>query len=188
MSDRFPFRLIHEGWNTFGMATLTLPDGSRVEHVLEDHGEAVAVLPYAPGRRVAVLVRQVRVGPMFWGDRPDIAEAPAGGLDGQDPCAAALREVLEEAGLNLSDLELVTRAYSMPGVSSERLWLYLAPFTTSDRVSDGGGLAHEGEQIAVEEVSLVDLATAAREGQIDDLKTLALVQALQLRRPDLFER
>ena len=187
MSDRFRFRPIHQGWNTFGIATLTLPDGSHVEHALEDHGEAVAVLPYDPDRRVAVLVRQVRAGPMFWGDRPDIAEAPAGGIDGEDPRAAALREVLEEAGLRLIDLELVTRAYSMPGISSERLWLYLAPFTAGDRVGDGGGLAHEGEQIAVEEVSLADLAAAAMAGRLDDLKTLALVQALQLRRPDLFE-
>ncbi|WP_336490837.1 NUDIX hydrolase [Methylobacterium nigriterrae] len=187
MSDRFRFRPIHRGWNTFGIATLTLPDGSQVERALEDHGEALAVLPYDPDRRVAVLVRQVRVGPMFWGDRPDIAEVPAGGLDGEDARTAALREVLEEAGLSLTELELVSRAYAMPGVSSERLWLYLAPFAAADRIGDGGGLAHEGEQIAVEEVALADLATAAMAGRIDDLKTLALVQALQLRRPDRFE-
>ncbi|GEP03837.1 NUDIX domain-containing protein [Methylobacterium oxalidis] len=185
--DRFRFQALHQGWNTFGIATLTLPDGSSVEHALEDHGEAVAVLPYDPNRRVAVLVRQVRAGPMFWNDRPDLAEAPAGGLDGEDPRAAALREVLEETGLRLAELDLVGRAYSIPGVSTERLWLYLAPFTAGDRVTEGGGLAHEGEQITVEEVSLVQLGTAATGGRIDDLKTLALVQALLLRRPDLFE-
>lgn len=65
-----PLEVIHRGWNTFGIATLTLPDGSAVRRALEDHGQAACVLPYDPERRVALLVRQARVGPAFWGSRP----------------------------------------------------------------------------------------------------------------------
>ena len=80
-----PLRVIHRGWNTFGIATLTQPDGSTVPRALEDHGEAACVLPYDPERRVALLVRPSRVGPAFWGEPPALDEAPAGGLDGGEP-------------------------------------------------------------------------------------------------------
>jgi nudix-type nucleoside diphosphatase (YffH/AdpP family) len=181
-----PLRVIHRGWNTFAIATLTLPDGGTVERALEDHGRAVCVLPYDPERCVALLVRQVRVGPAFWGEPAEFDEAPAGGLDGGEPEAVAIREAMEEAGVRLERLDLVAHAYSMPSVSSERLWLYLAPYALVDRTGSGGGLRAEGEQVVVLEIPLATLADEARSGRMLDLKTLALVQALMLRRPELF--
>ncbi|MDP4004384.1 NUDIX hydrolase [Methylobacterium sp. NEAU K] len=181
-----PLRVIHRGWNTFGIATLTQPDGSTVQRALEDHGEAACVLPYDPERRVALLVRQARVGPAFWGEPAAFDEAPAGGLDGGEAEATAIREALEEAGIRLARLEPVARAYSMPSVSSERLWLYLARYGQADRVGPGGGLPHEGEQVLALEVPLDALADQARSGRLPDLKTLVLIQALMLRRPELF--
>jgi nudix-type nucleoside diphosphatase (YffH/AdpP family) len=181
-----PLEVLHRGWNTFGIATLTLPDGSTVPRALEDHGQAACVLPYDPERRVALLVRQARVGPAFWGEPADLDEAPAGGLDGGDPEATAIREAMEEAGVRLERLERVAHAYSMPSVSSERLWLYLAPYAEAHKVGPGGGLHGEGEQVQPLEVPLATLAEAARSGRLPDLKTLVLVQALMLRRPELF--
>ncbi|KAA0123010.1 NUDIX hydrolase [Methylobacterium sp. P1-11] len=181
-----PLEVLHRGWNTFGIATLTLQDGSTVRRALEDHGQAACVLPYDPERRVALLVRQARVGPAFWGESAEFDEAPAGGLDGDTPEAAAIREAMEEAGVRLRRLEPVAHAYSMPSVSSERLWLYLAPYGSADRVGSGGGLHAEGEQVLVVEVPLAALADQARTGRLPDLKTLVLVQALMLRAPALF--
>jgi nudix-type nucleoside diphosphatase (YffH/AdpP family) len=189
MSDTpaaLPLKVLHRGWNTFGIATLTLPDGSTVPRALEDHGQAACVLPYDPERRVALLVRQARVGPAFWGEPSDLDEAPAGGLDGAQPEATAIREAMEEAGVRLRRLDRVAYAYSMPSVSSERLWLYLAPYSEADKVAAGGGLHAEGEQVVPVEVPLATLAEAARSGRLPDLKTLVLVQALMLRRPELF--
>ncbi|MCJ2073766.1 NUDIX hydrolase [Methylobacterium sp. J-030] len=181
-----PLKVIHSGWNTFGIATLTLADGSTVPRALKDHGEAACVLPYDPERRVALLVRQARVGPAFWGEHPALDEAPAGGLDGGEPEATAIREAMEEAGVRLRHLERVAHAYSMPSVSSERLWLYLAPYAQADKVGPGGGLHAEGEQVLPVEIPLAELAVAARSGRLPDLKTLVLVQALMLRNPELF--
>ena len=186
MPAALPLKVIHRGWNTFGIATLTLPDGSTVPRALEDHGEAAVVLPYDPERRVALLVRQARVGPAFWGEPADLDEAPAGGLVGGEPEATAIREAMEEAGVRLARLECVTHAYSMPSVSSERLWLYLAPYRQADKVAPGGGLHAEGEQVLPIEVPLAELGEAARSGRLPDLKTLVLVQALMLRNPELF--
>ncbi len=185
-SDAFRLRVIHEGWNTFGIATLRLPDGRTVDRALEHHGEAAGVLPYDAARRCVLLVRQERVGPLYWGDAEPLAEIPAGGLDGKAAGATAIEEAFEEAGVRLAELELVVRAYALPSVSSERIWLYLAPYSQGDRVGTGGGLAHEGESLIVEEVGFDELAGLMRRGELQDMKTLVLAQALQLRRPDLF--
>ena len=182
----FSLRVLHKGWNTFGITTVTAPDGSRFDRALEHHGDAACVLPYDPDRRVALLVRQMRIGPLFCGDAPTLDEAAAGGLDGEDPETAALREVFEECGVRLKALTCVGCTYAMPSVSSERIWLYLAPYGPLDRVAPGGGIADESEDIEVIELRLSELAAQADNGTMKDLKTLALVQALRLKQPDLF--
>jgi 8-oxo-dGTP pyrophosphatase MutT (NUDIX family) len=107
-------------------------------------------------------------------------------LDENDPEACARREAMEELGLRLEALERVGCFFSSPGVSTEKLHLYLAPFSEADRVGEGGGLAEESEDISVVSVGLEELAACADAGELADLKTFALVQALRLRRPDLF--
>jgi hypothetical protein len=75
----------------------------------------------------------------------------------------------------------------MPGVSTERMTLYLAEYRAKDRVGDGGGVAHEDEEVRVVELGLKELAALMAADGVVDMKTLALVQALQLRRPELFD-
>ena len=181
-----PLRVVYEGWTTFGVATVIQPDGTPVNRCLEHHGGAAVVLPYDPVRRTALLVRQVRVGPAWWGGDGQLDEAPAGGLDGGAPDDTARREALEEAGVRLDALEKVACLYPMPSVSTERIHLFLAPYAAGDRIAAGGGLAAEDEQVAVKEVALADLVAGAADGSLADMKTIVLLQALQLRRPELF--
>jgi nudix-type nucleoside diphosphatase (YffH/AdpP family) len=178
---------LHEGWGRLLKLTIELPDARRMTREVEDHGAAVAVLPYDPARRTAILVRQFRPPVFHAAAVPDLLEAPAGMLDEDDPAACARREALEEIGLRLGALEPVGAAWSTPGVSTERIHLFLAPYAPADRVGEGGGLAEEHEDIAVLEVALGDLAAMADRGEISDLKTFALVQTLRLRRPELFQ-
>jgi nudix-type nucleoside diphosphatase (YffH/AdpP family) len=179
-------RAVYEGWARMLVATVRLPDGSEATREIEDHGEAVAVLPYDPARRVALLVRQFRAPVRHVGEVGDLLEAPAGLRDEPDAEVAARREALEEVGLRLGPLESVCTAWTMPGISTERMALYLAPYAAADRVAAGGGLAEESESVTVVELPLAELARLADAGALADLKTLALVQTLRLRRPDLF--
>jgi hypothetical protein len=74
----------------------------------------------------------------------------------------------------------------MPGISTERMDLFLAAYGAADRTGTGGGLAAEGEAVAVHEIPLPELAAMSRRGALTDMKSLTLLFALQLRRPDLF--
>lgn len=180
-------RIAHEGWARYLVAEVIQADGTRISREVEDHGRAVCVLPYDPERRVATLVSQLRAPLLFAGGPPSIMEAPAGLLEDEPPEEGARREASEETGLRLNDLELIASAWTMPGISTERMDLFLAAYADADRIGTGGGLAGEGEAVTVHEIPLAELAAMVTRGALADLKTLVLLFALQLRRPDLFE-
>jgi ADP-ribose pyrophosphatase len=62
--------------------------------------------------------------------------------------------------------------------------LFLADVSEADRIGDGGGVDHEGENIEVVEIPLAELFRMAREGRIPDAKTLIIVQRLMLEEVD----
>jgi nudix-type nucleoside diphosphatase (YffH/AdpP family) len=179
-------RVAYEGWTTLSVATIRTPDGDLIKREIEDHGPAVAILPYDPKRGVAMLVRQFRPPVFQAAGETEMLEVPAGLIEDDGPEGSARREVEEEVGLALSKLEPIGVEWSMPGLSTERIHLFLAPYSAEDRKGEGGGLAHEHESIIVEEIALKDLAAQADAGRLADLKTFALLQTLRLRRPELF--
>ena len=180
-------KMIYSGWGRFLMLEVQLGDGRIVQRQMEDHGEAAAVLPYDADRKTALLVRQPRIGLLYGGSDPYLVEAAAGMIDpGESAAGAAVREALEETGVMLGEVEPVAATWSMPSVSSERIHLYLAPYSAADRVAEGGGMADEGEEIEVLELPLKTLLEQADAGTLTDIKTLALVWALARRRPELF--
>jgi len=178
---------VYEGWSKLVVATIRTPDGGTIRREIEDHGAVVGVLAYDPERRVALLVRQFRPPPLLVAGQATMIEAIAGLIEEDEgPEPSARREAMEEVGLRLRALEPVGAPWASPGVSTERMHLYLAEFTGADRVAEGGGVADENEDITAVEIPLPELAAMADSGRIDDLKLLALVQTLRIRRPDLF--
>ena len=204
MSDRFLPRTDHadpmitereiqyDGFITLSKCKLQYTDRAgivrEVHREIHDHGSAVAVLPVDRSRRVALLVRQLRTGALANGEPdPMILEVAAGLVDpGETPETSALREAEEELGFVIRDLEHVTSFYASPGTLTEKIDAYLASYTLNDRVSEGGGLAHEGEDIIIEEIALDELGEAALQGQLRDAKTILLIQHLMLAEPELF--
>jgi nudix-type nucleoside diphosphatase (YffH/AdpP family) len=179
---------LHRGFISLLRARVRLPDGAVVERELTDKGDAACVLPYDPERRLALVVTTPRIPVVHVeGPRAQLLEAPAGMLDGDTPEACVRREAMEEAGVVLGELELVACAWPSPGTATERISLYLAAYRAADRTSPGGGAEGEHENIVVHEIPLAELWRLVQQGDAVDLKTLALVQALKLRRPDLFE-
>lgn len=185
VADIVATEIKHRGWSTFLLATIRLPDGSTITRAVEDHGTAVCVLPYDSVRRTAILVQQLRVPALYAAKQPHFLEAVAGRIDdGEDPEGSVRREAVEEAGLQLRGLDHVAKAWPMPGVSTEQMDLFLGEYSAADRVSAGGGI--DGENIEVLEIPLAKLAAMVDSGELQDMKTLLLLQTLRLRRPELF--
>jgi nudix-type nucleoside diphosphatase (YffH/AdpP family) len=176
----------YKGWARFSVVSIRLPDGEFVQREIEDHGNAVAVLAFDPQRKMALLVQQFRAPPFFSLGLEHTLEAIAGIMEDEDSIRAARREALEEVGLRLRDLEYVATVWSMPGISTERMTLFLAAYVPADRITAGGGVAAEQENITVVEIELGKLAGLMDSGEVADMKTLVLVQALKIRRPELF--
>jgi nudix-type nucleoside diphosphatase (YffH/AdpP family) len=179
-------QVVYSGWNRMLMVKARTALGSVLNRSVEDHGSAVAVLPFDPARGLALLVRQLRVPLLFAHGQEASLEVPAGILDEDDPADCARREAMEEVGLALKNLTPLGTCFPMAGVSTEKIHLYLAEYTGADRVAAGGGLAEETEEIEVVEMPLAALAEMVDRGEVNDLKTYALVQSLRLRRPELF--
>ena len=177
---------VYQGYVTLLSATFSTPDGATFTREIEHHGRAACVLPYDPARKTALLINLPRA-PVIWsGGPPELLEAPAGMVEDEDAEETAIREAMEECGVRLGRLEAVGSPFSCPGVSSERVDLFLAAYGAGDRVASGGGVEDENENITVEEAPLALLWSWVEQRKIEDLKTLTLVLALRVRRPDLF--
>lgn len=169
---------VHRGWARFLIVRYALADGSEVVREVEDHGSAVAVLPYDPRRGTVFLVRQFRAPVAIAADLPDLLEACAGCLEpDEDEESCAIRELEEECGLVPLRLERIATLWSMPGVSTERMTYFLADVDGTDR-RPGGGRADEHEFITVVEVPLAEIAGPERYRLMPDLRSQFLLDRL----------
>lgn len=147
-----------------------------------DIGDAAAVLPIDPARGLVILIRQFRWPVFEWGYKELLVEAVAGKLDGDAPQACAAREAMEEAGVAIANLRLVSHAFVSPGAVKERVSLFLADYDSAAPRGAGGGHEQEGEDIAVLELTLDDALAMIASGGIIDAKTIILLQAAKLER------
>jgi nudix-type nucleoside diphosphatase (YffH/AdpP family) len=158
------------------------PDGSWRTTTREayDVGNSAAALVVDPTRDTVLLVRQYRV-PAHLDDHPDglLLEAPAGKIDDGETAEAAIRrELVEEVGHRVGDLELRWALYPSPGALTERIWLFTGRYGDDTRVGDGGGRPDEGESVEVVELPLAVARELVDEGGIVDMKTVLLLSAL----------
>jgi ADP-ribose pyrophosphatase len=139
--------------------------------------DASLVLPYDPVRDRVMLVEQFRMGPLVRGDRvPWQLEPIAGRIDaGETPEQTARREALEEAGLELQGLELISRAYPTPGCSNEYFHTYLGLADLPDNAAGLGGLLAESEDIRSHILSFDAAMAMADRGEI---RVVPLLMAL----------
>ena len=151
-------------------------DGARrvLDYEIYHHGPAAAVLLYDPARRVVMLVRQFRLAAYLADGTPEMLEACAGMLDGDDAETCARREALEETGVRIAVARHAFDAFTSPGALTEKIACFVAPYSASDRVGAGGGVDAD-EHIDVVEVGYEEAEAMIASGAIRDAKTIALV-------------
>ena len=147
-----------------------------------DRGNAAAILPYNLKRRTVVLVRQFRLPAYVNGYDDLLVEAAAGLLDDASPEDRIRAEAEEEIGYRLHHVHKVFEAFMSPGAVTEKIHFFVAEYEPEMRIGDGGGLAHEGEDIEVLELSFDEALAMIADGRIIDAKTIMLLQhaALQI--------
>jgi nudix-type nucleoside diphosphatase (YffH/AdpP family) len=146
-----------------------------------DRGHGAVILLYNAEKGTIVLTRQFRLVAHVNGHDEDLIEACAGLLDERDPETAIRHEAEEETGFRVGAVTKIWVVFMSPGSVTEKLHFFVAPYTTEMQAGAGGGVAAEGEDIAVMEVTLGDALTMIDEGRIVDAKTIMLVQHAALK-------
>lgn len=145
--------------------------------VLEHPGASV-VLAVDEAERVLVLHQYRHPA------RTRFVELPAGLLDvaGEDPLVAARRELREEALLVADTWTHLLTTYPSPGLSSERMEIYLAQDLSA--AQDRGGFVpdHEEADMTLAWVSMPALVAGVLEGRLTDGPLALAVLAYAQRR------
>ncbi len=146
-----------------------------LEREIYDIGESASIFLYDPQRACVLLIRQFRLPVFLATGRDLLIEVCAGRLQGLDAAARIVEEVKEETGLAIGTPRFLFDAFMSPGAYCERMSFFAAPYSAEDRISDGGGLAHEGEDIEVFETTLEEALAMIDRGEIIDAKTILLL-------------
>ena len=141
-----------------------------------DRGNGATLLPYNVKRRTVVLVRQFRYPAYVNGCDDLLIEAAAGLLDNASPENRIRAEAEEETGYRLHEVHKVFEAFMSPGAVTEKLHFFVAEYEPDMKIGSGGGLASEGEDIEVLELSIDEALAMVASGRIADAKTIMLLQ------------
>lgn len=147
-----------------------------------DRGNGAVILLYNKSKETVVLIRQFRL-PTYINGNTDgmLIEACAGLLDKDKAEDCIRRETEEEAGFRIKKVEKVFEAYMSPGSVTEILHFFIAEYSDEMRVSEGGGVLKEQENIEVLELPFIKALSMIDTGEIKDAKTIMLLQFLRIR-------
>ncbi|QJD82332.1 NUDIX domain-containing protein [Cohnella herbarum] len=150
--------------------TVRLPNGETATREIVRHPGAVAV--------VAIVDNKMLVVEQFRKPLEKVqVEIPAGKLDaGEEPEAAALRELEEETGYRAKSIKHLQSFSTSPGFAEEVVHLYF-----TDDLEQGTVRLDDEEFLTCEAITLEQALTYILEGRICDAKTLLAVYAWRLR-------
>ena len=142
-----------------------------------NRGNGAAILLYNSTKKKVILTRQFRL-PTYLNENETgmMIEVCAGLLDEDDPEQCIIRETEEETGYRLTKVNKVMETYMSPGAVTEILYLFVGEYDKSMKVNDGGGVAHEEENIEVMEMTYDEAYSMIESGKIQDAKTIILLQ------------
>jgi ADP-ribose pyrophosphatase len=146
-------------------------DGKTATREVIEHRGAAAIVPIIHDNDV-VLVRQYR-----YAVTTELLEVPAGTMEqGETPEECATRELEEETGYKCQDLRKIMEFFTVPGYSTEKIYVYLAKGLTKSQMQ-----TEEDERIKVDIMPVNMALKRIRSGEIQDAKSIcALFRVAEL--------
>jgi len=145
-------------------------------------GDVVGLLPYDPLTDQVALIEQFRIGAMHNKPDPWLVQIIAGMIDTDEtPAQVAIREAKEEAGIELVEVELISRYIASPGASTEEVFVFYAE-TDLSQVGGTHGLAEEDEDILVKVMSADTAIGLLDTGEIKNALSIIALQWFKLKR------
>ena len=177
--------ILASNWYTLRKVTYEYlhSDGTWQTHSREayDRGNGATILLYNKEQKTVILTKQFRL-PTFINGNPEgmLIEACAGLLDKDNPEDCIRRETEEETGYKIRDVLKIFEAYMSPGSVTEMLYFFIAEYSASMKIHEGGGIEHEQEDIEVLEIPFQQAMEMMDNGEIKDAKTIMLLQYVKL--------
>lgn len=178
--------ILSDNWYTLNKVTFeyqknngTLETQSREAY---DRGNGATILLYNKESKTVILTKQFRLPTYINGNEDGMMiEACAGLLVKDNPEDCIKRETEEELGYEISDVKKVFEVYMSPGSVTEILYFFIAEYSKSMKINDGGGLEEEQEEIEVLELDINKALEMIDLGEIKDAKTIMLLQHVRLK-------
>jgi nudix-type nucleoside diphosphatase (YffH/AdpP family) len=180
--------LLSDNWYLLNKVTFDYKMGDQDSETqvreVYDRGNGAVILLYNSTNKTVVLTKQFRLPTYLNGNTSGmVIEACAGLLDAENPEECIIRETEEETGYRLSSVKKVFQSYMSPGSVTEILHFFIGEYQPNMKVSDGGGLAEEHENIEVLEYPFQEAYQMIASGEIIDAKTIMLLQYAKINLP-----
>jgi len=142
-----------------------------------DRGNGATILLYNKNSKTVILTQQFRLPTYVNGNETGMMiEACAGLLDKDNAEECIRRETEEETGYKISTVEKLFEVYMSPGSVTEIVYFFAAEYTKAMKVTEGGGVQEEQENIEVLELDFDKAYNMIASGEIKDAKTIMLLQ------------
>lgn len=145
-----------------------------------DRGNGSVILLYNTQLRTVILVKQFRLPSYINGNETGmLIEACAGLLDEDNPEDCIRRETEEETGYKVENVKRIAQAYMSPGSVTEVLYFFIAEYSPSMKINEGGGI--DNEDIEVLELDFDRALQMIETGEIKDGKTIMMLYHLRVK-------
>ncbi len=176
--------ILSDNWYTLRKITYDFQrkDGQWVTQNREayDRGNGSTILLYNKEKKTVILTKQFRLPTFINGnDSGMLIETCAGLLDKDNAEDCIRRETEEETGYKISSVKKIFKAYMSPGSVTEVLYFFIAEYSNTMKVNDGGGVDIH-EDIEVLELDFDKAYNQIQTGEIKDGKTIMLLQYAKL--------
>ncbi len=179
-------KILSDNWYVLRKITYeySKKDGTKLTQSREayDRGNGATILLYNKEQQTVILTRQFRLPTFVNGNETGmLIESCAGLLDKDNAEDCIRRETEEETGYKITEVQKIFEAYMSPGSVTEILYFFVAEYAKEMKVTDGGGVEHEEENIEVLEINIEQAMKMIDNGEIKDGKTIMLLQHLKLK-------